>query len=102
MKNWQPVARDSEIPIGTSKEVEFQGRLVALFNVNGNICAIDGICPHQGAPLSDGLVTDCLVTCPWHGWQFHVGTGRNVHNDSVSLDRHDVRVKGGEVYLAIP
>lgn len=102
MGNWHPVSHLSEIPAGTSKEVEFQGRLVALFHLEDRILAIEGTCPHQGAALSEGVVRGCVVTCPWHGWQFDIMRGRNVFNESVVLERYPVRVQDGVVFLAAP
>ena len=49
----------------------------ALFNVDGTFYALDGVCPHQGGPLGSGEVHNCIVTCPWHGWQFDVRTGQH-------------------------
>ena len=54
-----------------------------LFNVGGKFYALDGICPHQGGPLGKGSLTGCIVTCPWHGFQFDVTTGQ--HQTSRSL-----------------
>lgn len=96
------VASESEIPAGSAKEVEFDGRVVALFNVGGRIHAIDGICPHQGGPLAEGELDGCVVTCPWHGWQFDVASGENVYDKSLRQDSYEVKVEGGEVFLAQP
>ena len=49
-----------------------RGRVIALFNVDGTFYALDGVCPHQGGPLGQGTLEGCIVTCPWHGWQFDV------------------------------
>ena len=79
--------------------------------------ALRDICPHQGAPLSagkvDGTALPCLpgqeisygrlgeiLTCPWHGWQFELATGRAL----IEPERHrvrvyPVRVSGGRVIV---
>ena len=72
MPRFVKLATLDELSAGMAKEVEFEGRIYALFNVDGVISAIDGICPHQGGPLADGQVQGTTVTCPWHGWQFDV------------------------------
>ena len=51
MPRFVKLATLDELPAGTAKEVEFEGRVYALYNVDGVISAIDGICPHQGARL---------------------------------------------------
>jgi nitrite reductase/ring-hydroxylating ferredoxin subunit len=101
MSEFVRVAAESELPIGSSKEVELQGRIVALFNVGGRILALDGICPHAGGPLSEGIVEGQTVTCPWHGWQFDLATGQNVVNSKCVQRCYQVRVEGGEILLSL-
>jgi nitrite reductase/ring-hydroxylating ferredoxin subunit len=102
MSKFIRVANQSELPIGSSKEVELDGRLVALFNVDGQIHAIDGVCPHQGGPLADGGLDGTIVTCPWHAWQFDVISGRNMYNPSLKQKTYEVKVEEGDIFLALP
>ena len=45
------VASISDVPPGSGKELAAAGRVVALFNVDGQFYALDGVCPHAGGPL---------------------------------------------------
>src|SRR5437899_2980849 len=76
MPRFVKLATLDELPAGAAQEVEFEGRVYAIYNVEGVISVIDGICPHQGGPLADGTVEGTTVTCPWHGWQFDIRTGK--------------------------
>jgi nitrite reductase (NADH) small subunit len=76
MSRFVKLATLDELPVGSAKEVEFEGRIYAIFNRDGVISAIDGICPHQGGPLAEGHIEGTIVTCPWHGWQFDVQSGK--------------------------
>ena len=96
------VAKEGELPAGSSKEVEVQGRLVALFNVGGKVLALDGVCPHAGGPLGEGTVEGTVVTCPWHGWQFDLTTGQNVYNSKCVQHCYEVKTEGGEILLSMP
>jgi len=96
-----PVARAAEVPPGTGKTVMVGERAVALFNVGGQFHALDGVCLHRGGPVGDGDVEDGVVTCPWHGWQYEVSTGRNVLDPSIGLGRYDARVEDGMVLVAL-
>jgi nitrite reductase/ring-hydroxylating ferredoxin subunit len=102
MAEFVRVAAESELPDGAAREVELDGRVVALFNIAGKIFAIDGICPHAGGPLSEGLVEDGMVVCPWHGWQFHLATGQNVYNSKCVQQCYEVKVEGGEILVLVP
>jgi nitrite reductase/ring-hydroxylating ferredoxin subunit len=102
MAEFVRVASEADLPVGTSKEFEHQGRVVALFNAGGRIFAIDGICSHAGGPLSEGTIEGEVVTCPWHGWQFHLSTGQNVYNAKCKQQCYDVKVEGGDILVSLP
>jgi nitrite reductase/ring-hydroxylating ferredoxin subunit len=91
----------AELPPGSSKEVEHEGRIYALFNVEGVITAIDGICPHQGGPLAEGVLEGTIVTCPWHGWQFDVQSGRMPMSSRIRQATYEVKVEGQDVLVAV-
>jgi nitrite reductase/ring-hydroxylating ferredoxin subunit len=73
---WQEVANVDEIPLGTMKHVELNDREIAIANVNGKFYAIDDRCGHTSARLSRGGLRGNIVTCPQHGAQFDVTTGK--------------------------
>lgn len=57
----------------------FGDKKVVLFPGNdGRTKVIDDICPHRGAKLSRGKITDGCIQCPYHGWVFN-GDGRLIH-----------------------
>ncbi len=98
MPHWVLIAELQQCPPGTGLEVVAEGRMIALFNVDGRFYALDGICPHQGGPLGKGELKGTVVTCPWHGWQFDVCSGKHV----TSPLRHPclpIRVEQGRVYV---
>lgn len=70
------VATLSDVPPGTCRQVDADGRAVAVFNVGGTIYAIGGTCTHRGGPLGEGELDEAIITCPWHGAQFDVTTGQ--------------------------
>ncbi len=101
MSDWIRIADASECPPGGSIERVVDGRMVALCNVDGAWHAIDGLCPHQGGPLGMGRLCGTTLTCPWHGWQFDVGTGRHKLSATVRQTVHEVREEGGAVFVRL-
>ena len=73
---WVEVANVDEIPVDTLKHVEVNDREIAIANVNGKFYAIDDRCGHTSARLSRGGLRGNIVTCPLHGAQFDVTTGK--------------------------
>lgn len=102
MPRFVKMATLDELPPGDAREIEYEGRVYARFNVNGVISAIDGICPHQGGPLADGALCGTTVTCPWHGWQFDVQSGKTPLGSKIKQSVFEVRVEGQDVLVAVP
>ncbi len=98
MPRWVRLLAAEECPPGEARECVAEDRIVAVFNVDGQFFALDGICPHQGGPLGQGRLTGCIVTCPWHGWQFDATTGQHQTSKSLQHPRFAVKVEGGEVF----
>lgn len=45
--------------------------IVFFRNLDGDIVALDAMCPHRGADLSIGCIVNGNIQCPFHGWQFN-------------------------------
>jgi len=94
-------AKKADVPPGTIREVQVEGKAVALANVAGQFHAIDGVCIHRGGPLGDGVLEGAVVTCPWHGWQYDVRTGRVGQNPAAGVNCFPVEVRGEEIFVNI-
>jgi nitrite reductase (NADH) small subunit len=101
VSEFRPVGSIEETPPGTGKQIIVNGRVVALFNVDGTFYAIDGTCLHRGGPVGEGDLEGTTVTCPWHGFQYNVTTGRNILDPDIGLTKHDVKIEDGVVLVAL-
>jgi len=68
--------KTSEITPGKIVKVESDGKAILVANVDGNYYAMDDVCTHQGASLSEGTIEGSTVTCPWHGSTWDCKTGK--------------------------
>ena len=50
----------------------------SLFDLDGELVAVQSFCPHLAGPLFQGTVAGESVTCPWHQWRFSLRTGRRL------------------------
>jgi nitrite reductase/ring-hydroxylating ferredoxin subunit len=114
------VIADAEgFPVGTHRVVQVDGREIGVFNVGGEYHALPNLCPHQLGPLCTGRVSGTLaarqdtdwrrqwildgeiVTCPWHGLEYHIPTGQCLALPEIRLRRYEVWVEEGQVKIRV-
>jgi nitrite reductase/ring-hydroxylating ferredoxin subunit len=93
----------SEVPPGRLKMIRVGGKDIVLANV-----AMDNWCTHEQGNLSEGALKDSVVTCPEHGAQFYVTTGKVLIGpdqepaDSIQPEKsYKVTVQGNDVMVDI-
>ena len=101
MPNLFKVATIDELKPGHTKIIDVDGTDIALFNINGQYFAIDNTCPHQGGSLADGTVEDGVVTCPLHGWQFHLKDGSNAQMPAPKVNSYKVKIEEENIFVEI-
>ena len=95
------VAKVAEVPPGTAKVFVIHGHPIALFHIEGSFHALSNVCLHRGGPVGEGDLDGPIVTCPLHGWEYDVRTGRNVANPSACLRVFPVRIEGEDVLVGL-
>jgi len=105
-----------ELPPGSKRVVVVGGREIGVLNVDGRLYAIRNVCPHQGAPLCEGVVGGTMIPsapheylwgmegkvirCPWHKFEFDLDTGRSLHDpEHMRVKTYEVTVEEGSVRL---
>ena len=94
------VASVTDIPVGTSKQVDVDGKPIAIFNCDGTFYAVDNTCKHRGGPLSEGSVTANVVTCPWHGWEYDIRSGECKMDPSMTISTYEVKIDGDDILVS--
>lgn len=89
------------LPVGESRCVEVAGVQLGIFREPSGVFAIDNVCPHRGAPLNEGFVTDGFVTCPWHQWQFQLDDGVCRNIPKVRIAAYPVEVRDGAIWVKL-
>jgi nitrite reductase (NADH) small subunit len=96
------IAQTSDLLPGTRRVVQAEGRVIALFNVEGTFYAIDNTCTHRGGPLGEGELIGEIVECPWHGAQFNVKTGAvTAPPAGTGVRSFPVKVEGSDVLVEV-
>ena len=102
---WIDIGSSSEIDEGHRKEYVVGELIIAVFRVGGTLFALDGLCAHQGGPIAKGELSQTdqghpCVTCPWHGWQYELGTGIQTVNRQPLQRTFPVRENNGRIEVS--
>jgi nitrite reductase/ring-hydroxylating ferredoxin subunit len=92
-------ARKDEIPVGAIREFQVDGLTVAIANIGNKFYAINNTCLHRGGPLGQGELHGAVVTCPWHGWQYDVTTGKLVANPTIGVKTYTIEARGEDLWI---
>jgi 3-phenylpropionate/trans-cinnamate dioxygenase ferredoxin component len=99
------VGRPEDIPLGEAVRIEASDTAdvpIAVFNVDGELLAIDDTCTHQDASLADGWLEGCTVECPLHAACFDLRTGMPSGPPAkMPVRTHAVVVEDGLVYVRV-
>ena len=101
MSDFKTVCRVADLAEGQGRTVAIGSKLIAVFAEDGRYFAIDDVCPHMGASLSDGYVEKGIVTCPWHAWRFRLADGAWADNPRIKIGCYPVRVVNDEIQVAL-
>ena len=81
------IAHSSMLDINKPHKVSLNGRDYALWqNSQAEVFALDNVCPHMQAPLSEGWICQerNTITCPFHALEFD-GQGRLYQSGKVGV-----------------
>ncbi len=88
-------------PPGERRYLFLGERRVVLFNLGGELHAIDDSCPHQGASLFTGKLDGTRLRCPAHGLCFDLASGAQA-GGGLCLTHYAVSFDGDGVTIAVP
>jgi toluene monooxygenase system ferredoxin subunit len=98
---FQKVAKIEDLWSGEMLGLEVNGEPVLLVNVDNHIYAYADICPHQSSRLSEGTLTDKILRCGRHHWEFDVCEGSGVNPRNACLKLFPIRVDGEDILVDI-
>lgn len=96
-------ARSEEISEGVMTAVKVAGRKVILTRDNGQLYAIDALCPHAAADLTQGSLRHWQLCCHEHNYCFDIRSGRIVwpEDEVYRLRRYAVVENDGQILVCL-
>ena len=100
MSDWVTVAREGELAPGEWRTADVDGTQIVVFNIDGELYAIEDVCTHDGGQLTGGHVEGDEIVCPRHGARFCIRTGEALTAPAYeSTDTFPVRVADGAIQV---
>jgi len=97
------IAPASELPPGERLFVEIAGKSIVIFNIAGQFFSIADVCSHDDGPVGEGDLEGFNITCPRHGAEFDVRTGKVMQMPAVvDISAYPVQIRDGKIHLGIP
>ena len=93
-----------ELPPGTMKLVRSGSLFLGVYNVDGELYAIEDRCSHDDGPLVEGdwEPDEAVVICPRHGSRFDIRTGRPLTLPAYEpVATFPVRIEDGTVVVEV-
>src|ERR1700741_5346171 len=102
MAQFAAVMRLTELPLGGLRACMVEGREVLICRPRAGVFALDNICTHAHARLSEGRLRATRLVCPLHGASFDVRDGRVLGAPAETpLPTYAVRVAEATIEVAV-
>jgi len=79
-----------------------EGTAVLVALIDGEVVAYQDECGHRGNSLAQGVLRECIVTCPAHLWRYDLRTGERHDSPGSRLTRFNVEIIGDEIVVEVP
>lgn len=97
------VAEVDDFEDGELRAIEVDGEPICLAKVDGTVYAFTDNCTHISGPLNEGELDGEVLTCPWHGAQFNVCTGKVLRGPArQDIFTYPVRIDGNSILISLP
>ncbi len=94
------VSRTDDIPQGKTLCISTNAGEVLICHTNEGFYAVDNLCTHAAARMSEGKLKGCRILCPLHGAAFDVRDGSVLSKPArEGLRSYPVKVENGDVLL---
>lgn len=81
MSTWTEVGERAQVDPDSPLGVKVGDVDIGVYDVDGELYAIENICPHAHAHLTEGFADGCEIECPLHNAVFDVTTGKHLRGE---------------------
>ena len=98
--DWLPICDLSDINEDEPKSVEVNGKKIGVFKIEDAYFALENVCPHAYALLTDGFIEDETVECPLHEAIFDIKSGKVLSGPADrNLCTYALKIEADKIYI---
>jgi 3-phenylpropionate/trans-cinnamate dioxygenase ferredoxin subunit len=102
MAAWQRVASEEELQPDTPFATRVGEAQLAIIRLADGIFAVNDVCSHEYALLSEGFCEDGKLECPLHQACFDIRTGQALSAPATTaIATYPVKCENGDVFVMI-
>jgi apoptosis-inducing factor 3 len=100
--NWIYISSIDQLEENIPVKCKLKEKNIILIKKGQHIIAIEDYCPHSGAPLSDGIIYQNKIICPWHNAAFHLPSGELLLPPALDhLTVFPTKTEGNDIYVQL-
>jgi nitrite reductase/ring-hydroxylating ferredoxin subunit len=95
------ICKISDIKMDKAKNFNVQNVELSIIHTKDGFFARSGVCKHNGIKLELCSVSGKQITCPYHGWTYHVESGKGIQPSHTFLSCYQLKIRGDEIWVDI-
>ncbi|ARN73265.1 Rieske (2Fe-2S) protein [Oceanicoccus sagamiensis] len=101
--HFQTVAKTDDIPQGKTRCVTVNKQEILICHTAEGFYAVNNLCSHAEAKLSEGKLKGCKILCPLHGAAFDVKDGSALSRPaSKPIATYPLNIEEDNIQIIVP
>jgi nitrite reductase/ring-hydroxylating ferredoxin subunit len=96
---WVEVVALNRVPELGILTVQIEGISLILNRQGMNVTCYRNACTHLEYPIDMGKVSNGIITCPFHKFQYQLNTGKCLNAPAPNLQCYPVKIEGDRVFV---
>lgn len=98
---WVEITALDRVPEWGVLPVKVEGISLILNRQGMKVTCYRNACSHLEYPIDMGKVSNGIITCPFHKYQYKLDSGKCVNAPTDSLESYPVKIEGESVFVEI-
>lgn len=96
-KDWLELGNVSDFEQNKIYPKNYQKVNFIISKIGNDVFAFQNQCDGSFLPIDQGKIEDHVLTCPWHGCQYDIRTGKAVDDPNKKIDTYPVEIEDGKL-----